>query len=128
MPHASTLAGIGSMYAHSLAERSHGEGFLDFFLSRLRPEGLYLLDEPEGALSYERQLSLAAAMMRAEAENCQFVLCTHSPVLAAYPGAQILEIADGSLAEKEYDALGSVAFLRGFLRAPGRIMDALSED
>ena len=59
MPFRSSLYAMESMYDNELSERSHGEGYLDFFGSRLVPEGLYLMDEPEGALSYEKQFALA---------------------------------------------------------------------
>ena len=92
MPHAHTLADLDSLYAGDLALCSHGEGFLDFFRSRLRPNGVYLLDEPEGALSYENQYALCLMILDAVKDGCQFLLATHSPVLSAIPGAEILEI------------------------------------
>lgn len=128
MPHARTLAEIEGMYAHNLSERSHGEGYLDFFLSRLRPNGFYLLDEPEGALSHVSQLALVAAIKRAEKEGCQFVVCTHSPVVAACPGADIREIEEGEIRKADYEELSSVCFLREFFRARERVMRELTED
>ena len=110
MPHAHTLADLDSLYAGDLALCSHGEGFLDFFRSRLRPNGVYLLDEPEGALSYENQYALCLMILDAVKDGCQFLLATHSPVLSAIPGAEILEITDEGFRKTEYDRLESKLF------------------
>lgn len=116
MPHAHTLADLDSLYTGDLALCSHGEGFLDFFRSRLRPNGVYLLDEPEGALSYENQYALCLMILDAVKDGCQFLLATHSPVLSAIPGAEILEITDEGFRKTEYDRLESVQFLKLFLQ------------
>lgn len=116
MPHAHTLADLDSLYAGDLALCSHGEGFLDFFRSRLRPNGVYLLDEPEGALSYENQYALCLMILDAVKDGCQFLLATHSPVLSAIPGAEILEITGEGFRKTEYDRLESVQFLKLFLQ------------
>ena len=115
MPHAHTLADLSGLYAGDLALCSHGEGFLDFFRSRLRPDGVYLLDEPEGALSFENQYALCLMILDAVKDGCQFVLATHSPVLAAIPGADILEISQDGFRRTEYDDLPGVQFLKLFM-------------
>ncbi|MGN0779240.1 MAG: hypothetical protein ACI4MJ_08855 [Aristaeellaceae bacterium] len=117
MPHASALAEMNSLYGGSMENRSHGEGFLDFFRARLHPGGLYLLDEPEGALSYVNQMAMLLLMQQAVATGCQFIVATHSPVLAAYPGAALLELRDGALQPCTYEQLESIAFLKRFLAA-----------
>lgn len=73
----------------SLHEQSHGESFFALFCSRFRGQGLYLLDEPEAALSPQRQLALLVRMRELVAQGTQFVMATHSPILMAYPFADV---------------------------------------
>jgi len=70
--------------------RSHGESFMDLFAERVRPRGLYLLDEPEAPLSPKRQIEFLGALIRAAKADAQFIIATHSPILLACPGARIL--------------------------------------
>jgi len=114
-PYARTIAEINGMYEQPLEERSHGQGFLDFFRSRIVEGGLYLLDEPEAALSYGNQLALIYIMQDAVKNGCQFILATHSPILTAYPGARLLEIAEGGIKPRAYDDLASISFLKRFM-------------
>ena len=72
--------------------KSHGEAFLNFFQQRLVPKGLYLMDEPEAALSPQRQLALLAMMFDLVADGAQFIIATHSPLLLAFPGARIYQL------------------------------------
>lgn len=120
MPHVGTLMDLEGLYAEDLALQSHGEGFLDFFYSRLRPGGLYLLDEPEGALSFEKQYALALSIWEGAAHS-QFILATHSPILTAIPGAQILEATDAGFHPRAYRDLDNIRFLRLFMEAPERM-------
>lgn len=120
MPYAHTLEDLAGLYAGDLACRSHGEGFLDFFISRLHPDGLYLLDEPEGALSFEKQYALALTIWEG-AKDSQFILATHSPILTAIPGAEIIEIVDGVMKRRRYEELSHIQFLRLFLERPERM-------
>jgi predicted ATPase len=78
-PARASLAAMEQMYGAGLDARSHGEAFLALFQSRLVPNGLYLLDEPEAALSPQSQLALIALIAETVADNCQFILATHSP-------------------------------------------------
>jgi len=114
-PYARTIGEIDHMYDRPLEERSHGQGFIDFFRSRIVKGGLYLLDEPEAALSYGNQLALIYIMQEAVKNGCQFIIATHSPILSAYPGARLLEIAEGSIEPREYDDIASISFMRRFL-------------
>ena len=120
MPYFRTLGDLAGLYAGNLAEQSHGEGFLDFFSSRIRPGGLYLLDEPEGALSYERQYALALMILQA-AEESQFILATHSPILTAIPGAAIIEATAEGFLPRRYEDLDSIRFLKLFMESPQRM-------
>lgn len=115
LPHQSTLNDMDGQYNLDLLESSHGEGFLSFFGARLAPNGLYLLDEPEGALSYANQLGLLALIDRAIHMDCQVIMATHSPVLCAFPDAQLLSVEDGELTETPYENLESIRFLKYFL-------------
>lgn len=114
-PFARTLWELETQYDRELLSASHGEGFLSFFAGRLGSGGLYLMDEPEGALSFPNQLSLLALIDQAAAAGGQVIMATHSPVLAAYPNAALLELAEGGIEHTSYERLGSIQFLRHFL-------------
>lgn len=122
-PYAKSIAELQARYGADPDARSHGEQFLAFFQQRLAPGGLYLLDEPEAPLSPMRQLSLLSALMQAAAErDCQFIVCTHSPILMAAPGARILSFDTEPVAEVAYDDLEHVTLTRDFLNAPERFL------
>ena len=94
---------------------SHGESFLEAAQTNFRPNGLYLLDEPEAALSPQRQLTLLAEIHRYAGEGAQFIIVTHSPVLLALPGARILTFDGGPLRPCTYEETGSVRVMRMML-------------
>lgn len=107
-------------------ERSHGESFLDLLTHRFQPDGLYLLDEPEAALSVRGCLLAAARMDALVRRNCQFLVATHSPVLLAVPGARILQIGDdGQLDPVGYDDALPVRAMRAVLDDPRRALRGL---
>jgi predicted ATPase len=113
----------------NLHSRSHGESFLDLALARFEGPGLYLLDEPEAALSVTGQLALLAIIQRANARGAQFVLSTHSPLLMAYPGARIYELTtDAPPALRAFDDVDSVQLWRLFLDEPSQFFDTLFSD
>jgi len=121
--------GVGGYGGRSLHDRSHGEAFIDLAVHRFRPEGLYLLDEPEAALSVHGCLTLIARIVDLVAAGSQFVLATHSPVLLAVPGARILQIdAGGAITEVGYDDAEPVAMTRSFLADPQRYLHHLLRD
>ena len=107
-----------------LHAQSHGQSFLALAANRFGGESLYILDEPEAALSVSRALALLAVMVRAGREGAQFLVATHSPVLLACPQARIYELDENGLAPCEYDDLDAVRFTRGFLDAPERFIRA----
>ena len=109
-----------------LHSRSHGEGFLAFLESRQTERGLYLLDEPEAALSFRSCLALLVLLGDAVAFGSQVVLATHSPVLAAMPGARVLELTAAGFAARDWADLDLVTDWRDFLAAPGRWLRHLS--
>lgn len=88
-------------------EKSHGESFLALAQQQFRGGGLYLLDEPEAALSPQRQLTLFMEIVRCARERAQFIIVTHSPILLAMPQAQILSFDDGQIHPCSYEETGS---------------------
>ena len=106
-------------------EQSHGESFLALILNRFGPEGLYLLDEPDAALSPARQLTLLARMHQLVAQGSQFIIATHSPILMAYPGAQIYGLGENGIASIAYEDTEHFQLTRQFLNNPAGIMREL---
>lgn len=103
--------------------RSHGESFLDLLTHRFHPRGLYLLDEPEAALSTRGCVQALHRIDELVRGGSQFLVATHSPILLAAPGARILEIADdGSLTPVRYDDALPVRATRAFLADPALAM------
>lgn len=105
-------------YGHNLDHNSHGESFMKLFEARLAPKGLYFLDEPEAALSPVRQLSLISILKQMIAQDCQFIIATHSPILMAFPDAQILSFDTNPISDIEYDEVEHVRITRAFLSDP----------
>lgn len=103
---------------------SHGESFnalLDS--SRFRGDGLFVLDEPESALSFGAELRLLGQLMEmSQGGTAQIILSTHSPVLASFPGARVLELGDWGWRETQWDDLEVVSHYRGFLDSPERYL------
>lgn len=113
----------------SLHERSHGESFLDLATHRFKPQGLYLLDEPEAALSVHGCLALLARIRDLTQAGAQFVIATHSPILLAVPHARILQIEpDGVIRHVDYDDAQPVVLTRSFLADPQRYLHHLFRD
>jgi predicted ATPase len=111
-----------------LHEQSHGQAFLAVAANRFGGDSLYVLDEPEAALSVSGALALLAIVARAARAGAQFVIATHSPVLLACPGARIYELDGAGIAPCEYDELETVRLTRGFLDAPERFVRAALDD
>ena len=118
MPFHGQLADMERRYGEGLDSYSHGESFLTLFQSRFVPDGLYLLDEPEAALSPMRQLSFIAALKQMVGQNSQFIIATHSPIILAFPDAQILFFNDGRIREVKYAQLEHVQLTKDFLNNP----------
>ncbi|MBB6671621.1 AAA family ATPase [Cohnella nanjingensis] len=114
----------------SLHERSHGQGFLTFFRNRLGRKGLYLLDEPESALSPQNQLALMRILWeQASAGQAQFIVATHSPILMAYPNARILQFDEEGIAPVAYEDTEHYRLTKDFLNNRERYFRMLfSED
>jgi predicted ATPase len=108
--------------------QSHGQSFLALASNRFGGDGLYVLDEPEAALSVSGALALVSIMVRAARAGAQFVVATHSPILLACPGARIYELGDRGVTACAYDDVDAVRLMRGFLDAPERYLRAALED
>lgn len=96
-------------------EKSHGESFLQLVQNSFRPGGFYLLDEPEAALSPQRQLTLLMEISRCAKGGAQFIIATHSPILLGLPGAQILTFDDGPIHPCEYEDTDSYQVMSAFI-------------
>lgn len=121
-PHRASIGAIEHRYGENPDAASHGEAFLNLFKQRLAPAGLYLLDEPEAALSPQSQLGFLAMIRDALLTGSQFVIATHSPILMAIPGAAILSFDEPPVHRVEFEELESVALVREFLQAPERYL------
>jgi predicted ATPase len=109
-------------------QQSHGESFLALAANRFGGEGLYLLDEPEAALSVTAALALLGIVTRAALSGAQFVIATHSPILLAAPAAQIYELNEDGINSPVYDDLEAVRQMRGFLAAPDQYLRHITND
>jgi predicted ATPase len=113
----------------SLHAQSHGESFLTLFASKLKRQGLFLLDEPEAALSPMRQLSLLSLLLDIQKhQQSQVIMATHSPILMALPNAKLLYLDNGEFTETSYRDTPHYAVTRAFLEAPNRYLEELSRD
>lgn len=101
-----------------LTQVSHGEGFLKVLQGRLQPEGIYLIDEPEAALSPQRQLALFSLIKNlVENHGCQFIIATHSPILMTLPNATIFQFSD-TIQQVKYDETEHFTIMKNFLNNP----------
>jgi predicted ATPase len=116
---------IDSFGGKSLHGQSHGESFFALLENRFHGNGLYILDEPEAALSPSRQLSMLVRMHDLIADNSQFIIATHSPILMAYPDAWIYQIGAKGLERVAYEDTEHYQVTREFLNRPERMLDVL---
>ncbi len=117
-----SINAIEQTYRGDLEERSHGESLLTLLQARFVPGGLYLLDEPESALSPISQLALLSMVKEMVTKDCQFIIATHSPIIMAVPGASILSFDETPLCKKDFDELDHVRLYRDFLRDPDQFL------
>jgi len=113
----------------SLHEQSHGESFLSFFKNRLGNDGFFIFDEPEAALSPQRQLSLLAIMHElCKNPHSQFIIATHSPLLLAYPNSTIYSCDSGTLKNIAYTDTIHYQITKQFLNNPDSYLNHLFKD
>lgn len=121
--HYRTLGEVRSMYQRSLEEESHGQAYLDFFKSRLRPNSLYILDEAEVPLSFANQLGLLMLIKEAVNDGCQFIISTHSPVIMSYRAAEIHELTENGIRSSTFESLEAVNLMKDFLNHRDRYLN-----
>jgi predicted ATPase len=122
------LGVIGAYGGQSLHDQTHGESFFALFKYRFKDNGLYLMDEPEAALSPSRQLQFLALLHNYCQRGCQFVIATHSPIIMAYPDAVIYVFDEKGIREVPYTETEHYRVTRGFLNNPQRSMAVLFAD
>lgn len=120
--------GVSGYGPRKLHEQSHGESFFTLFEQRFRGEGLYILDEPEAALSPSRQLSFLARMHQLVNERSQFIIATHSPIILGYPDAWIYQASPHGLDRVAYEDTEHYQVTKGFLTRPKTYLDVLLSD
>lgn len=118
---------IDSFGGQSLHEQSHGESFFAAFLHRFSGEGIYILDEPEAALSPLRQMSMLARIHELVNEGAQFIISTHSPILMAYPGAKLIELTEVGMQETTLEETGHYRTMKQFFENKDRLLHHLFE-
>ena len=125
---ATYMDGLGYLESYggkSLHAQSHGESFLALLTKKFRGDGLYLLDEPEAALSPKRQLAALVAINQLVEKRSQFIIATHSPILLAYPGARILLFDESGINPITYEETEHYQVTRHFLNDYKRQVDYL---
>lgn len=109
----------------SLHEQSHGESFFSLFLHRFFGNGVYILDEPEAALSPQRQLAFLVRMHDLIMQNSQFIIATHSPIILSYPQARVIQITENGFEEITFKESDHYSLYRRFLNNPEYMLKQL---
>ncbi|RJR07804.1 AAA family ATPase [Candidatus Parcubacteria bacterium] len=113
---------IDSFGGKSLHEQSHGESFFAAFMERFQGNGLYILDEPEAALSPLRQMSMLARINELVNQGSQFIISTHSPIIMAYPHASIFEITEDGMQESLLEDTKHFSIMKQFFESKERLL------
>lgn len=116
---------ISSYGGISLHKQSHGESFMSLVENRFGGNGLYILDEPEAALSPMRMMRLLCYMQQLVNNNSQFIISTHSPILMTFPDAEILEITDDGIQSVDYKDTEHFIITKRFMDAPEKMIESL---
>jgi len=116
---------FGAYGGKSLHAQSHGESFLALLANRLQGDGVYLFDEPEAALSPQRQLSVLTLIHRLVHHRSQLIIATHSPILLAYPDAVIFEFSEHGIRPVNYTETEHYQITKDFLNRHERMLDIL---
>ena len=111
----------------SLHQQSHGESFMATLLNKLTGGGLYIMDEPEAALSPSRQMAALSAIHHLVEQDSQFIIATHSPILLAYPRACIYQLDDQALRKITYEETEHFSVTRQFLNGYQQLLKILME-
>jgi predicted ATPase len=118
---------VGSYGGISLHSQSHGESFLSLIMNRFKGNGLYILDEPEAALSPYRQMSLISRIHDLIQDNSQFIIATHSPIVMAYPDSILYELND-DFKVVNYQDTEHYKIMKSFIGNPKKILDILMSE
>ncbi|WP_079529552.1 AAA family ATPase [Halobacillus hunanensis] len=116
---------VDSFGGKSLHKQSHGESFFAAFTNRFQGNGLYILDEPEAALSPIRQLSMLTRIHELVQKGSQFLISTHSPMIMAYPNAKIIELSDEGMNETQLENTGHYSMMKQFFEDKERLLHHL---
>jgi predicted ATPase len=116
---------VDSFGGLSLHEQSHGEAFFSTFIHRFRGNGIYILDEPEAALSPLRQMSLLTRIHDLVSENSQLIIATHSPIVMAYPEADIYEFTEDGIHKRKLEETNHYRIMKQFFDDHKRMMHHL---
>lgn len=119
---------IDSYGGKSLHEQSHGESFWALFQHRFSDKGLYILDEPEAAMSPSRQMAMLCRMKEMIERGSQFIIATHSPILISYPNALIYEFSDDGITNKAYKETDLYTTYLNFLKNSDKYISELLGD
>lgn len=122
--------GVSGFYGGSLHSRSHGETFFTLLDRKFRRNGLFLLDEPEAALSPQRQLSFLVLIhdVLQKYKDAQFIISTHSPIILGYPDAEILSFDEGTIHGVEYEDTASLQVVRQFVNEREKFLEELLKE
>lgn len=118
----------GAYGGKSLHAQSHGESFLSLLTHKMKGSGLYLMDEPEAALSPTRQLAVLARIHELVQADSQFIIATHSPILLAYPHAKIYQLAGAAIDEVSYEETDAYRVTKDFLTQRERMLKILLDE
>lgn len=118
---------IDSYGGRSLHEQSHGESFFAAFINRFSGQGLYILDEPEAALSPLRQMSLLSRIHQLVQDRSQFIIATHSPIITAYPDCLIYQLSEDGFTETKYEETDNYQLIKSFINDRERMLRVLLE-
>ena len=119
---------INSYGGRSLHEQSHGESFFSLLMNRFGGNGLYILDEPEAALSPARQMAMISRMHDLIQDDSQFIIATHSPILMAYPDAQIFVLSPDGIKKVRYTETDHFRVTKDFLNNHEKMLKILMTD
>lgn len=122
------VPGLLSSYGgRSLHQQSHGESFFSVFMNRFRGRGLYILDEPEAALSPSRQMAMISKIHELVKQDSQFVIATHSPIIMAYPNAVVYEIKE-AIRKVNYEETEHYLIMKSFVNNTDKMLDILMDE
>ena len=116
---------IDSYGGVSLHEQSHGESFFALMKNRFGSNGLYILDEPEAALSPSRQMAMISLVHQLTNAGCQFIIATHSPIILSYPNATIFEIREKGLMKTKYEETDTYSVTKRYLNNYNSMLNEL---